>query len=386
MKKLYKFFKQGGIAFVILCMALLINHRLGFTTLLGLFLISYGFSMMSRSKFDMTSLIIIAYCFFYLFFSSLNGISYNLPTLLQYGVFPLIFYQYGKEVVKKWDSDNKHLLFWIIIIVCYCLDIFIVCGVNIVKTGELINIKREFSFGPDDTVGMAATLVGLCMDIAVLGLPMAFVVKARKFKVLFFLLFFCSFIVTIHLLNRTGLIVLLLCSIPIILLRSRKNIKFFFATLFFVALLFYAFYRFNIVTDELFELYDSRNKDLASMGDRSGRWTLALKNLFEYPFGWINNESNKATYFVHNMWLDIARISGIIPFSLLAYMAIDSFRNAFKLLKRNESPLSYMILGLNVCFFASCFVEPIFGGTHMMLYCMLWGTSTGLMNINYKAQ
>ena len=201
-RSIYKYLKQGGIALVFLCFALLINHRTGYITLLGLFMVAYFFTGFLKTKYDRTSFAILAYSVFYILLSAINGIHYDVSTILLYGLFPLIFYQFGKDIGAGWDTDNKHLIFWLLIIFCYCLDIFLVCGANIAKTGELINIKREFSFGTNDTEGLAATLVGLSMDIGVIGLPMTFITKDRRLKVLFFIIFFTSLIVTFLEQNR----------------------------------------------------------------------------------------------------------------------------------------------------------------------------------------
>ena len=125
---------------------------------------------------------------------------------------------------------------------------------------------------------------------------------------------------------------------------------------------------------ELLELYTERNEDFATAGNRTNRWSYAIEQLFKYPFGWYDG----TIYHVHNMWLDIARISGIIPFLILAYFAGKNIIGSFVLIKRYNTPLMYLMLGLNVCFFTSCFVEPIVGGIHFMLYCMLWGFQTTL--------
>lgn len=379
-KSVIKYFKQGGIAFVILCLALLINHRNGYITMVGLFMVMYGFTMMLKTKFDRNSLAIVAYCAFYLIISSINGISYQLPSLMLYGICPLIFYQYGKDVAGRWNTENQHLIFWLIIVFCYCVDIFWVCGHNIISTGELINLRREFAFEDGDAEGVSATLIGLSMDIGMIGLPMTLFVKDKKLKLTYFFLCFASLIVTLHLLNRTGLVVLILCSAGLIIFRARKDIKMLVISAAFLLGFILILSYFDIISEELIASYTARNKDLSTMGDRTVRWASALENLFVHPFGWINYEHHIRTFYVHNMWLDVARVSGIIPFILLVYMGVDTFLGAIRLVGKYEYTLSYLILGLNICFFASCFVEPILGGTHFMLYCLLWGYQHTLLN------
>ena len=372
-KSILKYFKQGGIAFVFLCLALLINHRTGYISSVGIFMILYGFTMLLKTKFDRKSLAIVAYCVLYLVLSSINGIPYQLHTLILYGICPIVFYQYGKDVARRWNTENQHLIFWIIIVLCYCVDIFMICGHNIISTGELINLRREFSFDKSDAEGVSATLVGLSMDIGMIGLPMSLIVKDKKVKLAFFVLFLGSLIVTLHLLNRTGLVVMVLCAVSLILYRSRKDRKVLFISIVVVLFMVLVLTYFDVLNKDLIEYYTARNKDLSTMGDRTGRWTSAMSNLLLHPFGWINYENHIKTFYVHNMWLDVARVSGIVPFILLVYLGCSSFISSFRYVRRTESQLSYLILALNISFFASCFVEPILGGTHFMLYCLLWG-------------
>lgn len=383
-KRIAAYIKIGGLPFLLLIVALILNHRQGYITLIGLFSILVFATVTIRRKLDKGSVVICAYTIFYILFSYFNGFTYSMSALALFAIAPFFFYQFGKEIVRRYKTENYIVIAWFIIVLCYCLDIFYVTINYIIETGQFINLQREFFFSANDSVTkFSATVVGLSMDIGMIGLPMFILSKNTPMRISFMTLFLLSLITTFSLLNRTGIIVAGLCFLIVMAYRTRKDLKLFLLSLAVIVLLIWVLFYFGIITPELIDLYRERNLDLSTMGTRTERWSEALGYLFTHPFGWADYGQ---TYYVHNMWLDIARISGIIPFSLLAYMAIDSFRNAFKLIKRNESPLSYMILGLNVCFFASCFVEPIFGGTHMMLYCMLWGTSTGLLNINYKAQ
>lgn len=375
------YLKKGGFLFLLLCIALILNHRMNYITLVGLFSILVFVSITIKTNIDKGALIIIAYTIFYILFSSFNGFSYSLSTLVLYTIAPFTFYQFGFNMVKRYSNENYIIMAWLIIIFCYCIDIFIIALQKYIETGMLINPNREFMFSDSNSSQLSATLVGLPMDIGMIGLPMCFMVKNNYMRFTFLLIFVLSLFTTFSLLNRTGLVVALLCFIIVIGYRSRHDIKVLMLSLLGVGVIFGLLFYFDIINTELIDFYSERNEDLSTMGTRTERWATALGYLFTRPFGWANSGQ---TYYVHNMWLDIARISGIIPFLLLSYFSYDSFRNAFHLIKRRESPLAYMILGLNVCFFASCFVEPIYGGTHFMLYCMLWGTSSALLKKNNR--
>lgn len=379
-RNIVAYLRQGGFLFLLLCVSLILNHRMNYITLIGVFSILVFGTITLKTKIDMGALIIILYTIFYIFFSMANGFSYSASTLVLYAVAPSVFYQFGVAMVKRYDNENYLIIAWLIIVFCYCLDIFNVTFHNMLETGQIINPKREFMFSDESSSIVSATGVGLPMNIGMIGLPMFFIVKNNYVRFSFLILFILSLITTLSLLNRTGIVVALLSFALVIGYRSRHDVRALVVSLFGVAAIFGLLYYFDIINTELIEFYSERNEDLSTMGSRTERWSTALGYLFTHPLGWGRSDQ---TYYVHNMWLDIARVSGIIPFLLLSYIAFDSFRKAISLVRIYESPLAYMILGLNVCFFASCFVEPIYGGTHMMLYCMLWGTSTKLLTSNF---
>lgn len=378
--KLSRYIRQGGFPFLILCLALLICNRGGYISLVGVFVLSVFVTVNLKQKMDLTGAGLILYSILYMLISMMNGFSYDLSVVFLYAVAPFFFYSFGRVVPYKWQTEDQQMVFWLLIIACYCLDIFYVTANNILSTGELINIKRDFSFDAAGDMDKAATLVGLAMDVGMVGLPIFILAKKKAYRYLFLLLSLLSLVVTIHLLNRTGLVVLFLCFAGVIFWKSRKQPYILVTAMIFVAVLYFLIQSSGLLSDELFSYYDSRNEDISSMGSRSFRWTYALEQLFIQPLGWAQNGE---IYYVHNMWLDIARISGIIPFILLLSFTVSGVLKSLRYIKRTENVLSYLLLGLNMCFFASCFVEPVYGGTHFLLYCMLWGVLTTLDKKSY---
>ena len=381
---IYNYIKKGGITFVILCFALIMNHSFGYITLLGIFVIIFFFSVtIKKHTINVQETILILYLASYNLISSVNGYEFSIYTILLNLLAPFFFFQFGEYVTKKWKSENELIVFWIIIIACYCLDVFHVGIKNIITTGQLVgSVDTRFlnieSGGA--TYAISATGVGLCLDLAVVGLPMMIVAKEKFHKYLFLILFLTALLITFNMLNRTALIIALACFLTLQGYRSRKNklnliFAFVFISLFIITLMYT-----GIISSDLIELYTERNEDFSTAGNRTQRWSYALEQLLYNPFGW----GDGVVYHVHNMWLDIARISGIIPFVILVYFAFNSFKESFKMINKYESPLMYLILGLNVCFFASCFAEPITGGTLFMLYCMLWGFPNALAKNNFQ--
>lgn len=375
MKTISKFLKSGGLLFVLLCVSVLMNHRQGYITLIGIFSILVICSVTLRNKIDVGSITILYYVITYILFSSLNRFYYSSSTLVLYAIAPFTFYQFGTQIPKLFRSENAILTTWLIIIFCYSLDIFGVTIANIIDRGQITNASRTFSLDEGGMSILSATLVGLPMNIAMVGLPMFILIKNRILKFGYLIVFLLALLTTFSLLNRTGIVVAILCFVVVIGYRSRKNLSILLSATIGIGVIILLLFYFDVINTELLDLYNERNEDLSTMGTRTERWSIAFTNLIKHPFGWAPNGE---IYYVHNMWLDIARISGIFPFIILVYMAVDSFRKAYSLIKYKETALSYLLLGLNICFFSSCFLEPIYGGTHFMLYCLLWGVENTL--------
>jgi len=375
------FIRRGGFLFFLLCIALFLSRRTGYISIIAFFSILI---FPKVRKLDKTAGLLLVYLLFYLLFSFFNGFSYDLSTLVLYGVAPLIFYFYGNQITRQYKNDYDFIWVWYIIVLCYCLDVFFVTISDIVSTGQIIALERSLDIVDDNAgeIKINATQLGLAMDIGMIGLPMCVLVKKKILRIAFFVLFFFSLLTTFHLLNRTGIIVAIICFIGVMFYYSRKNTKLLFNSVFFIFVVYFVLVFTGILNEELIELYSNRNEDISTMGSRTERWSDAIGNLFLYPLGW--TKGPKDLHYVHNMWLDIAKISGIVPFLILLYLSVKSFIVSLKLVKRFNNNSSYMLLGLNICFGASCFVEPIYGGTHFLLYCLLWGCQNSIYNNSSK--
>ena len=104
-----------------------------------------------------------------------------------------------------------------------------------------------------------------------------------------------------------------------------------------------------------------------------GKWGVGLQNIFRFPFGWDVEEPQYG--YAHNLWIDIARVSGIIPFVFFLIVTFMSYYKLLKMLMLKDMAITPLILGLHICFFLSLFVEPVIEALplYFYLYLMLWG-------------
>lgn len=86
---------------------------------------------------------------------------------------------------------------------------------------------------------------------------------------------------------------------------------------------------------------------------------IGLKELFVYPLG-----GRASQVYRHNMWLDVGRVSGMIPFSLLLAYSVVCFSRMRKIYcnKNIIDGLRYLLFFLYIGAYANFFVEPIWEG------------------------
>lgn len=131
-------------------------------------------------------------------------------------------------------------------------------------------------------------------------------------------------------------------------------------------ILFIAFVFFSLFED-FFEVDKLTAIDrITSEGSESGRYNLyklGLNNLFVYPFGGYNIDSGTyGTIWNHNLFLDIARMSGLVPLFLIIFSYIFLFKKILKNLKI----VNRNFLLIFVCLFILMMQDVVFTGHYMM--------------------
>ena len=121
--------------------------------------------------------------------------------------------------------------------------------------------------------------------------------------------------------------------------------------------------------------------DIASGGGRSDRWIKSLENIFKKPLGWPAEEFGHS----HNLWLDVLRVAGVIPFFLLLLFSAKSFKEIKHAVKNNlkNHSLNVLIIVYYVAFSLVFMVEPIFEGMFEMfvIFCLFVGVITKYHNV-----
>ena len=103
---------------------------------------------------------------------------------------------------------------------------------------------------------------------------------------------------------------------------------------------------------------------------------LAFNSILEHPMGG-NNERIGELKYAHNMWLDVGKQAGIIPFVLLSVFTIISLWNVIKIFKNEKfsNEFKVFLAGIYSAVLLNMAVEPIMQGEPLffIMFCMIIG-------------
>ena len=195
--------------------------------------------------------------------------------------------------------------------------------------------------------------------------------KRRKIKILFLALLFATIQYMFMLGTRTQFAILLLIVILAALQFTYREqgiagVLKCIGIMAAISLIVFLFYHFNvfsirnyILSTNLAARYERRASLENSDSFRFQSFWIGLRELIQYPMG-----GRASQIYRHNMWLDVGRVSGIIPVGLLLVYSIKNFVNVAMIWKNKEVSLSlrYLLLFLYIGAYVNCFVEPIWEG------------------------
>lgn len=109
-----------------------------------------------------------------------------------------------------------------------------------------------------------------------------------------------------------------------------------------------------------------------SSDQRLTQFVEGLRNLYYYPMG-----GRKEQFYYHNMWLDISRVSGLIPMVLMLAFDGFTFLHVIRLFKdQNLDPgVRNVIFCVYLGILMNCFVEPVMEGllSLFLAFCVVNG-------------
>ena len=329
----------------------------------------------------------VLYCLM-LYIDNNIGSGFN---FIAYLISPFAFYCFGSYVVDRLKHPRLITIFLLLMTLMFALNLYISVVIDINENGFL-NIFRLLEvigvYVDNKTGTLAATLYGLNASLGFVGLVVfAYCRKTLNIwvRVVFLILAIFSLTTVVHLINRTGLVVLVLCFVAVTLYNIKRNFWRVLGVLVIGAIVVYFAYSFGWVDEEILQVYEAREERghrISEGGGRTARWIEAIELLVEHPWGYSDLRGVKVHY-AHNLWLDVGRVVGVLPFVALLIVTISYGINFLKLLGKNDGFLCSIFLAYNVVFFLSCMVEPIMEGMalYFYLYVMFWGMQRQYLKI-----
>ncbi|MCL6275545.1 hypothetical protein M3P19_16135 [Muricauda sp. 2012CJ35-5] len=378
--KIYTYLNQVGFLIVGLFALYLLNPlNKGF--LIGYVLPAFIFIKASLVKknldldFTLLLLLSVIYGLFYIL-DPVDGMQF----VLIYSLFPPTFYLLGKFMSNPIKDD--HTVFYLLFFASALFSLPAVLSVYLnFAEGGFVQADRSIPYIWTGE-SLSATVMGAYLTLN-MCIPALLIVGRKSIPLLIkigmAILFILSLVCALRLGSRTQLSIFLLTSIIAVgYMLKRQTAKENAVLLFFLVVavgLILNKVSFDLNADWLSSFasrMDGGRADVASGGGRTERWVKSFENMFTKPLGWDVNEFG----YSHNLWLDVLRAGGIIPFLLLVIYSIRSFNQIRKIIKTNEHLfINGFILIYGLAFLLIFMVEPIFEGIFSLfvLFCFFKG-------------
>ncbi|TMM53791.1 hypothetical protein FEE95_18000 [Maribacter algarum] len=328
-------------------------------------------------NFVLLLLLSFIYALFYMF-DPVGGIQYA----IFYAVFPPVFYLLGKFLIT--ENIPQYTIYLLLFLIGFVFSFSALVSVilNFLE-GGFSQLDRSLPmFWPGSGLVSATKMGGFfTLNMCIPALLIGNQSKSKLiYKLIGIAIFIFSIVCVIRLGSRTQLgIMLITCFVSLIYVAPKQSFKK--NVLLFLLISGIGFYIYSNVSFDLNEDWlstfagrmDKGAGDIASGGGRTERWIKSFEYMFEKPLGWSVNEFG----FAHNLWLDVLRVTGIIPFIILIIFSVRSFRTIKKTIsfKSNQLYFSVQILIYSIAFFMLFMVEPIFDGMFEMftIFCVFIG-------------
>lgn len=336
---------------------------------------------------DFNFFLLLLFSIFYALFYAFNPIA-GVQFIFIYATAPPFFYLLGKYLVK--DFVNPQWVFNLMIVIGFLFSFSYLASVLInFSEGGFSQLERSLPyFWTGDLVSATKMGAYFSLNMCIPALLIADQGKSKlMYRVFFSVIFALSIICVLRLGSRTQLGIMLITTlislIYIIPRQSFKNNMILTTIIGLVIVIIYKNVSFDLNADWLSTYATRLDKgagDIASGGGRTERWLKAINYIFEKPLGWDLKEFG----FAHNLWLDVLRVSGILPFIILLIFSFRFFLSSFKVAfsKSLNINVRLLILVYTLTFIMIFMVEPILDGLFPLftLFCLIAGVIIMLKN------
>lgn len=299
---------------------------------------------------------------------------------------PCLLYLVGKRISSIYSLENIRIFFLFFISFSLSVIPLISIIIQIANGGFELSNRSMYLIWDKNTeinaTGLASYFSLNLASIGLLNLSTRTSVQ-KKINIAILILFILSVICVIRLGSRTQLGIVLLSFLVSYLLSFSRG--YFFKKLFiiFLAISISVFIFISLSkmpeVSILFQRGDATDSGIGTAGGRSMRWIGSFNSIFTDPWGWKFSRYGYA----HNLWLDVARVAGVIPLVFLIFISFASFKlyiKSFKILKDSHYLKVYISLIL-LSIFLGFNVEPVMEGMYLLflVFCIITGFLSGIV-------
>lgn len=328
-----------------------------------------------RRWWNSAALVLFVFSLFYSMMAVMSDQFGSGFTLIAILISPVGLYRFGQWLMYNFYEDKVRQKLFLLIITTYLLPLLILTFKDVALVG-IVNVSRVMEGDLESGESLAATLYGMMSSFGIACIASLFA-KGQNFgiRLLYIMLSIFSLFVVIHLVNRTGLVVFVICLLATLVLSTDMKISNIMSSLIFVGVLAFIVAKTGIISEDIMSAYMNREMSstggASQLGGRSDIWADALHQLATHPLGW------ERVRYAHNLWLDIARVGGWFALLLFIVPTFKWIGSCFRLLRRSITPFIIIILSMNIAMFLSSFVEPVIEGSVLFfsLLMMMWGVT-----------
>lgn len=330
---------------------------------------------------DFEFFLLLLFGFTYSLFNSF-GDHKGVQFLIMQAVFPSFFYLLGKSMIHKEMSPKNVVAVVLISVFIFSSTAMLSVSSDLMKggftqIGRLIN-----NYWNNKPLQSTYYSIYLIYNMAI---PIIFIASRKTFNMGYRLGMLAIYIVSLLCVFRLGTrtaiaITIITTTLGLFLLFSQQSFKQNIRLVVILGVSVYLFLNFNPIglDAEVFStlghrLQSANTSSTATAGGRTAYWAQALNSLVEHPLGWTSRKH------AHNLWLDLAKVAGVIPLFFFLAFNIKNFKSLVRLVRLPKSDdmlllkitLGLFTLGALVAFFT----EPVLEGSLFVVtfYCFLQG-------------
>ena len=384
----------------LLCIILLFSlvDYMGFGYYVLLLALPILFHKLPYKYFDSNFWLLLIWGFWYGFAVIIFKGSISYGVSLQYFINFPIMYIYGRFLANNLSKDK--------LLDMLALSIFAFSIIAVLSVFKDINQNGFFAIGLDRNIPLiglnnedevtVATGVSTRLLPAIVLIGLLMFHTQNKYSIIrrYMILYGCiAFFCAIRIQSRTSVILVgLVLLIGLIRNLNSKNTKKIFISLatllIIICVVIYIIFNYS---EELMIINRFENESNTDGGGRMELLCKVVQMLPDYPFGGMF--LNKNIRYAHNLWIDCARVAGLIPMFILILLTVLYIKKLIfinKRYKNNSDKRQFGLIGqvfnlVTISFFIGFLAEPILEGISMFacLFILYWGMLSGCSENRY---